>query len=189
MPILPVDDTNRDAASRVLARAFRADPMIRWLMGDNPRRDDALFDFIGQYHRSADGSDLYVDDDGSPVGAAIWDPPGYRPESNRWRDTYRAFAVFRGRIRRGAIVEDLFPKLRPVQPHWYLSTIGAIEQGRGVGSALLAHRLDRIDGPAYLESSNRANIPLYQRFGFDVVDEVVLPMDGPSIWPMYRPAR
>lgn len=188
MLIVPVDDANHDAACQLLSHAFRDDPMIRWLMGENRRRDDALFRFVGDYHRAPTSSDFYVDEAGRPLGAAIWDPPGYRPTLNRWKDTTKALSVFRTRIRRGAIVEELFPTLRPKEPHWYLSTIGAIEQGRGIGSALLEHRLSQISGAAYLESSNRTNIPLYERYGFTVVDEVVLPLNGPAIWPMYRAA-
>jgi hypothetical protein len=52
-------------------------------------------------------------------------------------------------------------------------------------------RLDRCDAegaPAYLESSNADNIPYYNRYGFDVTGEIVIP-DGPSLWPMWRQPR
>jgi hypothetical protein len=53
-------------------------------------------------------------------------------------------------------------------------------------------RLDRVDAehaPAYLESSKHANIAYYQRFGFDVTGEIVVPDGGPTLWPMWRPPR
>ena len=56
-----------------------------------------------------------------------------------------------------------------------------------MGSALLEHRLSMIEGPAYLESSNVRNVPLYQRFGFEVIQEISLPEDGPALWTMLRP--
>jgi hypothetical protein len=56
-----------------------------------------------------------------------------------------------------------------------------------VGSALLEHRLSMTEGPAYLESSNVRNVPLYQRFGFEVIQEISLPEDGPALWTMLRP--
>ncbi|MFT4199160.1 GNAT family N-acetyltransferase [Gordonia sp. (in: high G+C Gram-positive bacteria)] len=185
MPIVPIDDGNRVAAQRVFTRAFHDDPLVRWVMAD-PERDPALWRF-SDVHRSPGASDLYVDGDGRTVGAAWWDPPGYQPDVDHRRMVVQALRVLRTRVMRGAAIEELFPKYRPREPHWYLSTIGAVEQGRGIGSALLAHRLEQIDGPAYLESSNRVNIPLYEKFGFTVVDEVRLPMNGPSFWPMYRP--
>ena len=75
---------------------------------------------------------------------------------------------------------------RPPGPFWYLAALGAAQQGRGVGTTLLEHRLDRIEGPAYLESSNERNLPLYERFGFRVTGEIHLPEGGPTLWKMYR---
>ncbi|HNP55712.1 MAG TPA: GNAT family N-acetyltransferase [Gordonia sp. (in: high G+C Gram-positive bacteria)] len=189
MPIVPIDDTNRADSNRVLAHAFRDDPMIRWMMGPSTARDEKVFAFLSRFHRAPGASDLYVDDDGTPVGAAMWNPPGYTEKVNKWLVPLQALAVFRGGFRRSAVVESIFPKLHPKEPHWYLPAIGATIQGRGIGSALLEHRLSQVNGvPAYLESSHRDNIPLYERFGFAVVDEIKLPMDGPLIWPMLRPA-
>ena len=59
-------------------------------------------------------------------------------------------------------------------------------QGRGYGSALLHHALTRHDRerlPAYHESSNEPNIPLYQRHGFEVLG-VVCAGSCPPITPM-----
>ncbi len=190
MPIVPIDDTNRGDAVRVLAHAFRDDPMIRWLMGSDTARDVELFRFMSRYHRSPGASDLFVDDDGTPVGAALWNPPGYTARINKLVEPLRAINAFRGGFRRASAVESIFPKLHPNEPHWYLPFLGATVQGRGIGSALLSHRLSQVSGvPAYLESSHRDNIPLYEKFGFAVVDEIKLPMDGPLIWPMLRPAE
>jgi GNAT superfamily N-acetyltransferase len=48
-------------------------------------------------------------------------------------------------------------------------------QGQGLGSLLLAHTLAQTDAlglPAYLEATSDRNVPLYQRHGFEVVDEL-----------------
>jgi hypothetical protein len=68
----------------------------------------------------------------------------------------------------------------------------------GRGSRTLAEKLDpspksmrvvpSIDWPAYTESSNLRNVPLYQRFGFAVIQEISLPEDGPTLWTMLRTA-
>ena len=53
-------------------------------------------------------------------------------------------------------------------------------------------RLDRVDAehaPAYLESSKPENVPYYQRFGFELTSEIVLPRGPPTLWPMWRPPR
>jgi hypothetical protein len=50
----------------------------------------------------------------------------------------------------------------------------------------MTKRLDAEGIPGYLESSNERNLPLYRRYGFEVTGEIVLPEDGPIIWPMWR---
>ncbi len=61
-------------------------------------------------------------------------------------------------------------------------------QGRGLGSALLEFGLvecDRDGTEAYLESSNVANLPLYERFGFEVTGEIQAG-SSPPLYPMVR---
>ena len=89
----------------------------------------------------------------------------------------------------GALMEEFHPK----EPHWYLPMIGVdpSRQGQGYGSALLKAALKRCDAdglPAYLESSNPRNVPLYERHGFEVIGEIK-PDDHPGLTPMYRAAR
>ena len=74
--------------------------------------------------------------------------------------------------------------------HWYLFILGTEQaaQRRGLGSALLAHMLARVDTdqmPAYLESSSERNLALYRRHGFEITSEVAIP-GGPTIWLMWR---
>ena len=79
------------------------------------------------------------------------------------------------------------------EEHWYLPMIGVdpSQQGRGIGSALLQHALAPCDEqglPAYLESSNPANVPLYQRHGFEVLGEIQIG-SSPVVYPMLRRPR
>jgi len=81
--------------------------------------------------------------------------------------------------------------IHPHEPHWYLASLGtAVElQGKGIGGALMRPVLTHCDAaglPCYLESSKERNVPFYRRHGFEVVHEVKLPDDGPSIWTMWR---
>ncbi|MFW0793009.1 GNAT family N-acetyltransferase [Gordonia sp. CPCC 205515] len=187
MPDITVTATEDvDLVSSLLAQAFAADPVVRWL-NDDPRRDTTLFRTLARWaHGPAASMDLALRD-GAPIGAAMWDPPGHKITPMMQIRAMPGFiASMRGQIRRGLILEETFLKLRPKEPHWYLGTVGAAVPGLGVGTALLRAGLDRLDGPAYLESSNPANVPLYERFGFEVVDEITLPQGGPPVWPMYR---
>ncbi|MUM34208.1 GNAT family N-acetyltransferase, partial [Mycolicibacterium sp. CBMA 361] len=95
---------------------------------------------------------------------------------------------------RGQAASELMKKHHPEEPHWYLAVIGSdpTVRGGGYGQALMRSRLDRCDAehaPAYLESSNPANVPYYERFGFEVTGEMTLPYGGPPLIPMWRQPR
>lgn len=171
----------------VMATAFADDPVLRWVQ---PRRFADRITFAGMYlssHGAPGSGDVLYDDD-IMVGAAYWDPPGYEPPALRQLASLPVLAagVSTG-LRRGARLVSAILERRPKELHWYLSTLGAATPGRGIGSALLERGIERVTGPAYLESSNPRNVPLYQRFGFEPLQPIRLPR-GPELIPMYRPA-
>lgn len=187
------------ALSRVLGRAFFDDPVTSWMLPDDDarrRRLHRLFAALTRHHHLANGG-VEVASVGSTIAAAaLWDPPG------RWRHTrgeeLRAapsmLLAFGAAVRRGMQVENLMRSRHPAEPHWYLAIIGSDPQvrGAGLGRALMQSRLDRCDAeraPAYLESSHPDNIGYYERFGFEVTGEIVLPDGGPSLYPMWRNPR
>jgi GNAT superfamily N-acetyltransferase len=80
--------------------------------------------------------------------------------------------------------------LHPTDDHWYLPLTGVdpVAQGRGLGSALLAHALKTCDSdglPAYLEATSPRNRSLYERHGFNVV-ETIQAGTSPPFWAMLR---
>ena len=183
----------------MLARAFYDDPVMIWLLPDEKARTKRLsrvFAAMTRHHHLARGG-VEVACDGPGVGAAaLWDPPG------QWQETRRAqlamtptfLWVFGLRAMRGRALQELMQREHPEEPHWYLAIIGSDPsvRSKGFGHALMASRLDRVDAehaPAYLESSKPENIAYYQRFGFDVAGEILLPDGGPTMWPMWRQPR
>jgi predicted GNAT family N-acyltransferase len=61
-----------------------------------------------------------------------------------------------------------------------------------LGSALLQVALAHVDeegDPSYLESSKERNVPLYARFGFEVIGEVPSKSGSPPLWRMWREPR
>jgi GNAT superfamily N-acetyltransferase len=79
-------------------------------------------------------------------------------------------------------------------PHHYLSIVATHDQSRGHGyaEALLAEYLQRVDAehtPAYLESSNPANLKRYMRLGFEPIGEIAVPDGRPPVTTMWRPER
>lgn len=186
------------ALAGVLGRAFFDDPVMRWLQPDDRRRAAALpgfFAALARHHFLAGGgADVAVGPDG--IGAAaLWDAPG------RWRQSPREQALmlpallrsFRGRLGPAWALGEEMKGAHPEEPHWYLAIIGSepAVRGAGFGGALMRSRLERCDAecaPAYLESSNPDNVPYYQRFGFEVTEQIHAP-GGPPLWCMWRRPR
>jgi ribosomal protein S18 acetylase RimI-like enzyme len=185
--------------SRTLGRAFHTDPVMTWIVRDADARAKTLprlFAALTRYHHLAGGGVEVASTDGSIGAAALWDPPGRWKHSRleQLRAMPTLFRAFGRRLTAGVGVEEAMQRVHPEEPHWYLAVIGSAPtvRGSGFGQALMYSRLDRCDAEhaaAYLESSNPDNVPYYQRFGFEVTGEITIPDGGPSLWPMWRPAR
>ena len=126
------------------------------------------------------------------AGAALWFPPGTLEMSRRERFA-ELISLLPGAIDcfpRASRWEELISKHHPREPHWYLQTL-AVEpasQRRGIGTALIEPGLERADADgvgSYLETQRRDNIPYYERFGFELTDEISL-HDSPPLWLMWR---
>ena len=183
--------SNVARAVDVMVLAFSSDPITRWCWPD-PQQYLAHFPpFVTAFGGAAfDKETAYVAEQGS--GAALWLPPGSEPDGDammallqRTVDEQRLKDVF-------ALLEQM-GRYHPSEPHWYLPLMGVdpSRQGRGYGSALMQHALatcDRDCRPAYLESTNPKNIPLYERHGFELLG-TIQSGSSPPLFPMLRKWR
>jgi GNAT superfamily N-acetyltransferase len=189
----------RDEAAllgEVLADAFAADPVFAWLIPPQLRgRDDRLRTFFTSMSRGylRQGKPCYLTADAS--AAALWAAPGAwaMPLSQILLEAAPNGLAFRGRLLRALRTQLQIERLHAghSQPHWYLGYLGTRRdrQGEGLGTQMLREVLVGLDTdgvPAYLESSNERNLPLYERNGFRVVGELPALGRGPTIWRMWR---
>jgi len=91
--------------------------------------------------------------------------------------------------RRWEAVFEAFAALHPVEPHWYLATLGVVASARrrGMGAALLSRWLAEVDRdavPAYLETDSEVNVRFYERAGFSLEGEISIL--GVRAWRMKR---
>jgi ribosomal protein S18 acetylase RimI-like enzyme len=184
----------------VLTRAFARDPFYLFLAGEASERSSRMRDGWMGILRFASShlSDTWTTDD--HAGAAVWLPPGYRGPS--FIDSLRIIPSMArlagwGRLRQVSDALETLERHRRShlpEPHYYLSALGVEpdRQGTGIGSALLRPTLDRCDErrfPAYLETATARNVLLYERLGFDVVEELTLLRTDIHGWLMVRRPR
>jgi ribosomal protein S18 acetylase RimI-like enzyme len=187
-PVSSDRDSLAAAATGIITLAFASDPVARWTYPDPDQYLEHFPEFVRAFAgKSFSEGTAYLAPDGG--GAALWLGPGIQPNEDELLGL--VWSSMSDEVQR-----DLFPlfeqmaAFHPNEPHWYLSMIGVepSRQGSGVGSALLQHTLATCDAdglPAYLESTNPKNIPLYERFGFEQIG-VIRSGDAPPMFPMLR---
>ena len=186
--------SDREAVARILTAAFYDDPLMRWVFPHASRREGALRRI---FEMEADtflkqGLVLLTENE---QAATTWMPPGVK-ESLSPLTVLRnlpAWFLASGPLRslQGLRAFVATERKHPKEPHYYLASVGVepASQGQGFGSALLEEMMPRIDAekmPSYLLSSNERNLPLYERFGYQVVEEMQIPHGGPLVWSMWR---
>ena len=174
-------------ASEMLTRAFFNDSKLTFVLPDEGIRKERgrhLFSFELRY--GINYGRVYAT---SPAleGVAVW-LPSERSEITFWRamrsggmslqkglgkDTMKRLLSFSDMV-------DAYHKRHAPTLHCYLFFIGVDPrfQGKGFGGKLLRPLLDRMDQkdmPCYLNTQNEKNIPLYEHFGFSIVEQVRLP--------------
>lgn len=185
--------TDVDVTVATLHEAFRHDPISAWIFPDLDERERLHPGFMRLFTELAlTTGEVYLADGGD--GVAIWFPvtPGDHGD-----------AAFGERIAeqcgpanapRAQALDEAMAKYHPAEePHLYLNFLAVRpdRQGQGVGAALLRERfvdLDATGQPSYLEASSARSAALYARVGFTHTTSFTLPFDGPTVYPMWRPA-
>lgn len=195
--IRAVADADVSGVARALAGAFYEDPHFSWIVRDDWRRMRKLergFETFTRHIWLPEG-ECYTH--ARLFGAAMWLPPG------AWHtgllEQLRLLPAIAANLRRDlprflrafSFIESKHPR----EPdHWYLPVIGVAPeaQGRGFGAALLRPRLERCDAegmPAYLEASSPRNRALYERNGFETIEQCTYARGAPPLWRMWREPR
>jgi GNAT superfamily N-acetyltransferase len=194
--IRKVTEADVPRVAEALARAFYDDPVIgHWVVPDESRRMPILirgFELFVRRIWLPQGEGYTTD---RVIGAAMWMPPGtwHLTAFQQLRLVPAMVRALGRRLPRLLGLLNAAEAKHPREPHYYLPAVG-IEpewQGRGFGAALLRPILERCDSqrlPAYLEATSPRNRGLYERHGFEVVEEMTV-KDSPPVWRMWREPR
>jgi ribosomal protein S18 acetylase RimI-like enzyme len=184
-------------AGAVLADAFQHDPVWNAIFGDAKRAQRAYaFETPVRYCRRY--GEVYA-----PTvnleGVAAW-VPGALADMTLWR-VLRSGAFLAGMKLGAPLARSMAPIFKPIEidrkrnmqgkSYIYLQVIGVAPtfQGQGFGGTLLRALIERSEGagmPLYLETETEDNVRMYERFGFQVVKEIVLPIVDLPMWEMVR---
>jgi GNAT superfamily N-acetyltransferase len=201
LPVRPLPDgsdirkatpADHPGVVEAIAQGFYDDPIFMWMLPDDERRLEKNTRGLGLFLRRvwAGHDEIYTTD--RLAGAACWMPPGTAHLS-----VFAQLAllpsmvrIFRGDFPRVNALLTAFDKKHPKDPHYYLPVIAVHPQwqGRGFGAALLRPMLERCDAdgtPAYLEATSPRNRTLYERNGFEAVEEITV-KDSPPVTLMWR---
>ena len=176
----------------VMTLAFSSDPFMRWMYPDPDAYVRHFPRFVETFAGDAFQHESAMVDE-SFRAASMWLPPEAEPDEEALAQHVRETVdpeKLPGLGEYFSQMEDCFPK----EEIWYLPMLGvdALAQGQGVGARLMNWTLARTDETGistYLESSNPANIPFYQRLGYEAVGRIQISSDAPLLTPMFRSAR
>jgi ribosomal protein S18 acetylase RimI-like enzyme len=185
------DDAERMV--RIIVDAFYDDPLWSWAFPDDALRRGQHEALWGLFVRGAVRYPFcWLAENESAT--SVWIPPGgteLSPDQEQELDRMLTGALSAS-AERVRLVFELFEAAHPhEEPHYYLSLLATDprQRGHGYGLALLGANvaaIDAVGGAAYLEASNPANVPLYERYGFREWTRFQVPDGGPEIVTMWR---
>ncbi len=193
-----LDKSQAKPVVEVLARAFQDDPLFVYLFPDASRRIMKSSHFFRRMVRYGLLYGEVYATSSEMEGVTIW-LPSENAGMSPWRMLRAGMLLMMAKLslsemrrfmRFAEYATAMHRRLAPFR-HQYLAFIGVEPelQGRGYASTLLKPILARIDEerlPCYLETQNQKTVPLYEHYGFEVVEEGTIPGTVTGHWAMLR---
>ena len=190
-PIRTAGASEHNNIIALMTASFMSDPFMRWIY---PAASDYLEHFPGFAQRFAGAAFAHdtVFVAAGFEGASLWFPPGTKNDEDALGQFVLETVAPERLAAMGTLAEQM-QEHRLEEESWYLPMIGVdpLHQGKGIGAELMRRVLDETDRaglPTHLESSNPANIPFYQRLGYEAAGKIQPTEEGPILTPMSRAA-
>ncbi len=187
-----------EAAAQVISQAFVDDPLTSFMLPFKSTRVKTLVKFFRVYGeisiKNKRGYGV-----GEPLqGVAYWKFPDQGDVSISINSLGKFLPLLFTMYPIGYFrAKDILSKIDSMhtkyanEPHFYLDNIGvlAAARGRGISSKLIRPFLEMADAQkvvAYTDTVTRANVPLYEHFGFECMEESFIPKTGITVWALRR---
>ena len=188
---------HRDAAAELLARGMLDNPNHVGAFGADPGQRRSALDGMFRLvlgHQLEEGRVLGAFRGARLAGVCGMMPPGRCPSALGTRFAALSTLVLGGGLRHSRSVLEWLEDWAATDPeveHWHLgpATVDPELRGKGIGTAMLracCEMLDAEGAAGYLENDRQENLPLLERFGFEVIAEH--PVLGRPNWFMLRAA-
>jgi len=185
-------------AAKTLALAFMKDPLSKAVFVEESTRFDYLLDYFRfRIHYGIKYGYVYASSD-KFEGIAVWIPSD-KAHVSTWRGMLtgglRLYAkVGFSMVSKFDEVNHYTTSLRDSviePPYIQLSPIGVTpdEQGKGLGTKLILPMMKKLDDDnlkCFLETQEERNVAYYQRFGFEIAKETIIPGLNLQNWVMIR---
>lgn len=196
--IIHLKNEDVKTAGEVLGRALNDDPISLYIFpNDEERKEKLKYVFrvttcIGVRYGEVRATSPNLE------GIAIWMP--YKRFKEKFSWVLRCGGLSMGiklgleAAKRSNPIRNFIEKVHVEiisDEHWYLNELGVDPpfQGKGYGSSLMRYMLKKIDEqglPVYLETSLEKNVKYYEKFGFKLIREALIPETDVNLWFMLR---
>jgi len=190
-----------EPAAQVIAQAFVDDPLISFMLPTKATRVKTLVKFFRVYGEISIKNKRSFGV-GEPLqGVAYWKFPEQDSMTISVKSLGKFLPLFFtmypiGYFRAKAIlnqIETLHNKYAD-EPHFYLDNLGllASARGKGLSSKLIRPFLEMADSQkvsAYTDTVTKANIPLYEHFGFQCMEASPVAGTGITVYALRRPVQ
>ena len=190
-----------EQAARVLSQAFEDDPLCRLMLPFKRSRAKTLHKFFRAYGeiniRNNRGYGA-----GEPLqGVAYWKFPEQESLSVSAKSLgkflpllFTMYPIGFLRARNVLKVIDALHEKYADEAHFYLDNLGVLAsaRGKGVASQLIRPILETADSRkviAYTDTVTGENVPFYEHFGFECVEQNHIPSVGITVFALRRPAQ
>lgn len=190
-----------EALGDALTRAFADDPLCSYVFPNRTRRLQKMrWIYVHWLRLFISRRLVYTTPELS--GAALWHRPEQGFDIGVWEQVQAGFlpVLFllhpAEHIRGFRAHHDAVARMKQFvdKPHWVLDTLGVAPDyhRKGIARTMLQPVMDQADAvgiPCFVNTHNSVNVPFYERLGFKVIHESLMPGSDITVYSFCRPPQ